>query len=68
MELEERVTRLESLIAEKEKLTRWKLKAFNWGLFILFVTAVFAFVIWGCCEGLLFVIQRISHLVHSLAG
>ena len=68
MELEERIARLESLIVEKEKLSLWEFKVFRWGLFILFVIAVAALVVWGGCDGLLFVIQRISHLVQSLAG
>jgi hypothetical protein len=68
MELEERIARLESLVVEKEKLSRWEFKVFKWGLFILFVIAVFALVIWGGCEGLLFVIQRITHVIDAIAG
>lgn len=67
MELEERIARLESLIVEK-KLGLWEFKVFRWGLFILFVIAVSALVVWGGCEGLLFVIQRITHVVETIAG
>lgn len=66
MELEERIARLEALITENEKLSRWEFKVFKWGVFILFIIAVCAFVVWGGCEFLAFAIERISHLVESL--
>jgi hypothetical protein len=66
MELEERIARLEGLIAQNEKLARWEFTVFKWGVFVLFVIAVCAFVVWGGCEFLAFAIERVSHLAHTL--
>lgn len=65
MELDERLAKLEAIVAEDEELERWERKALKIFKFVLFIVALSAPIVWAFFEFMGFVIDRLSSLRHS---
>ena len=65
MELEERITRLEAVVAKNENSAAWEYRVFKSATFVLFLFAVFAFVVWGSSELISFAVERFFHVAHA---
>jgi len=66
MEIEERVTKIEALIAESEGVNRWERRILRWFKFLLFLVAIIAVLIWASSEFAAYVIDRWDYVRHAL--
>lgn len=66
MEVDERLTRLEAIVAEDKDFERLELKALRIFKFILGIVALAAASVWTFSEFAGFLIERFSSLKHSL--
>jgi hypothetical protein len=66
MELEERLSKIEAIIAEDAKIERLERKGLRIAKFLLLVIALSAPVVWALFEFVLFLINRYQTLLHSL--
>jgi hypothetical protein len=66
LEIEERVTKIEALIAEGEGVNRWERRILRWLKFLLFLVAIIAVLIWASSEFVTYVINRWEYVRHAL--
>jgi len=66
VELDERLARIEAIIAEDTKIERLERKGLRIAKFLLLVIALSAPVVWALFEFVLFLINRYETLKHAL--
>ena len=67
MELEERLAKIEAVIAEDDNVNKWERSVLRWFKFVLFVIAIAGIVIWTASEFASFAVERFAHL-HNAIG
>lgn len=64
MNMDERIARLEQLISDEQRITRWEVKSVRLALFIMLLVALTAIVSWGIYELISFLIHLFTSLVN----
>ena len=67
MEIEERLARIEAIIAEGQGLERLERKGLRITKFLLLVIALAAPVVWALFEFIMFLVNRYETLRHAIA-
>lgn len=66
MELDERLARIEAIIAEDEGISRLERKGLRITKFVLLIIALMAPITWALFEFVMFLINRYESLRHAL--
>ena len=66
MELDERLARIEAIIAEDEGISRLERKGLRITKFVLLIIALLAPITWALFEFLMFLLNRYESLRHAL--
>lgn len=66
MTVEERIRKLEQIVAEDEGIRRIEHKSLRIVELVLFWLTLAALIIWGTCELLLFLLERWNTIKHAL--
>lgn len=66
MELDERLARIEAIIAEDDRIRRWERKGLRIAEFLLMLIALSAPIVWALFEFTSFLINRFASFRHSV--